>query len=262
MKRIKSLNKFQKVILCFMTLIVFTYTAVYYKTTSKEGMLYLNHSILVPAQKSDDIEYSGQINGKQAVFIVSKDKTVVFKYDDRSYGPYVAQEDPTAIFQDAEIVEGIKGVVLKKNDEIIFRGSYYKVNDELYLLNEDGSLNLSSSLEMMNNQKINISDEIRYDEEGNLIDPMEPSAFTILSLMQGVKLTHKGDWGMWFGALFVCILTAISILFADELFRWHLSFEIRNAKKVEASDWEMMSRYISWIILPIIAVAIFNIGLK
>ena len=46
---------------------------------------------------------------------------------------------------------------------------------------------------------------------------------------------------------FVAVSTiwAISILFADELFRWHLSFRVWNADNLEPSDWELAGRYIS-----------------
>lgn len=65
----------------------------------------------------------------------------------------------------------------------------------------------------------------------------------------------------WFGGVFVCIITTISILFADELFRWHLIFRICNADRAEPSDWEMAGRYISWTVLPVIAMILFIMGI-
>ncbi len=66
----------------------------------------------------------------------------------------------------------------------------------------------------------------------------------------------------WFGAVFICILNAFSILFADELFRWCLAFRIRNADHAEPSDWEIAGRYIGWTVLPIMALALFLMGLQ
>ena len=59
-----------------------------------------------------------------------------------------------------------------------------------------------------------------------------------------------------------CIVTAISILFADELFRWNLSFQIRDADRAEPSDWEIATRYIAWTVMPVMAMVIFIAGLQ
>ena len=100
------------------------------------------------------------------------------------------------------------------------------------------------------------------DEHGNVIDPMEPSVSTILELMSEPELTHKGEWLAWFGAVFICVINALLILFSNELFRWNLKFQIQNADLAEPSDWEIASRYISWTILTIMALVIFIMGLQ
>ncbi len=78
--------------------------------------------------------------------------------------------------------------------------------------------------------------------EGNVLDPMEPS--DILNPIAGPELTHKGDWFFWFGGMVICIANAILVLFADELFRWNLAFQIRNPEQAEPSDWAIASRRI------------------
>ena len=66
----------------------------------------------------------------------------------------------------------------------------------------------------------------------------------------------------WFGAVFICILNALSIFFADELFRWNLAFQIRNVDHAEPSDWEIAGRYIGWTVMTIMALVIFITGLQ
>lgn len=85
---------------------------------------------------------------------------------------------------------------------------------------------------------------------------------TILNLMAGPELVHKGDWSMWFCGVFICVFTMVSILFVDELFRWHLSFHISNAEQAEPSEWEIMSRYLGWGLMVIVAAATFIEGLQ
>ena len=58
------------------------------------------------------------------------------------------------------------------------------------------------------------------------------------------------------------VITALTVLFADELFRGHLSFRIRNADRAEPSDWEIAGRYLSWTALPLLALVVFILGLR
>lgn len=56
------------------------------------------------------------------------------------------------------------------------------------------------------------------EANGRIIDPMEPSASTILDLMGVPKLTHKGEWISWFWGIAVCIIIVIyAALFDDAL---------------------------------------------
>mgnify|MGYP006974402230 FL=1 len=105
-------------------------------------------------------------------------------------------------------------------------------------------------------------DGIERDEIGNVIDRMEPSASTIYELLNEPELTHKGESYVWFGAVFICILNALTILFADELFRWDLAFRIRNIDNAEPSDLEIAGRYIGWTAMTIMALVVFLMGLQ
>ena len=51
-------------------------------------------------------------------------------------------------------------------------------------------------------------------------------------------------------------------MYADELFRFDLSFQIQNAEAAEPSEWEMMKRYISWTVFAIAALVIYFLGLQ
>lgn len=257
MERVKCLNRYQKGILIFMVAMVLTFTVVYPITIAREGFAYKN-TILIPDYENGITVYSGKIQGEQAVFTVLADKTVKFQYGDKTYGPYNAKEDSTAIPKDEELKELMTGVELRCGEEIIFRGGVLNLEEQfgVYIYSEDGSLEDSGI------SVVTSSNGIEMDENGNIIDPMEPSVSTILDLMAGPKLDHKGEWMAWFGGVLVCIVTAVSILFVDELFRWHLSFQIRYVDDAEPSDWEIAGRYVTWTILPIMALILFVMGLQ
>ena len=52
------------------------------------------------------------------------------------------------------------------------------------------------------------------------------------------------------------------MLFADELFRWNLAFQIRNVDHAEPSEWEIASRYLGWTVLTIMALVLYIMGLQ
>lgn len=254
MEKIKSLNLYQKCILVFLIAMALVFVVVYSVTISQVGFEYKG-TILVPSEENGNTVYSGKIRGQQAHFTVSVDKTVVFQHGDKTYGPYSAKEDPTAIPKDEKMAEHMTGVELRQGEDILFRGGVLDTGDSYWLYHEDGTL-ANFVLSYVT------SDGIERDVNGIEIDPIKPSAATILELMNGPNLTHKGEWLAWFGAVFLCVLNALSIFFADTLFHWNLAFRIRNADHAEPSDWEIASRYTGWAVLTIAALALFIMGLQ
>ena len=254
MERIKGLNRYQKGLLIFMIVMVLIFAVIYPVTISRVGYRY-NDAILVPTQEKGKIIYTGKIQGKKAQFIVSEDKSIVFQYGDKIYGTYTMKEDPTAIPEDEELAEEMTGVEIHNGDELLFRGGVWDSGDFYWLYNEDGTLdNLGFA--------VYSSYGVEYDESGNVIDRMEPSAATIYELLNEPELTHKGEKAAWFGAVFICIINALTMLFADELFRWNLAFQIRNVENAEPSDWEIAQRYIAWTAMAIMALILFIMGLQ
>lgn len=254
MERIKCLNRYQKAVLFLMSVMVLVFAVIYFIVINREGFSY-HDTIFTPCQENGNTVYSGKIRGIRASFTVSEDKTVVFQYGDKTYGPYTAKEDATAIPKGEEMGEFMTGVELRRGEKILFRGGVLSFEEYLWLYNEDGSIkNLDFTVAGGNG--------IVMDENGNVIDSMEPSASAILDLMSSPKLTHKGEWGIWFCGVFLCVVTTIFILFADEIFRLNLSFQIRNVELAEPSEWEIAGRYITWTTMPILAMVVFIVGLQ
>lgn len=257
MKKIKSLNTYQKSILLFMTAMVLIFTGIYPIVLSRVGFGYRNSIFPLHQENGIDV-YSGKLNGKHAVFTVTADKQVIFQYGDLFYGPYTIKKDSSAVSEKIDTFdpELLTGIELREKEQIFFRGAVADFGEHLFIYNEDGTL--FDGLIMIEAD----SDSIMTDESGKLLDPIVPSVYTIINLMKGPELIHKGNVMGWFSGIFICILTTISILFADELFRWNLSFQIQNAEYAEPSDWQIGCRYVTWTILPMLALALFVIGLQ
>lgn len=252
MQRIKELSGFQKGVLVLLVVMALIFGVVYSVVSSRIGFLYMD-TILQPREENGAVIYSGTLRNKESSFLVTADKTVTFQHGDKTYGPYTVKEDPSAVPQDHPYMTGVE---ICSGEAVLFRGGFFENGGEksnLVLIDEKGDLAGFPVIE--------ISGKV-YDSEGNPVDQMAPSPTTILLLTNGPELTSKGDWlGFFFGVV-VSVMTVFSMLFADDLFRWNLSFQIRNVEEAEPSDWELTGRYISWIVLPVIAFVLYIIGLQ
>ena len=245
MERVKRLNYFQKGVLILMIVMAIAFAAAYYVTVSRVGFEYRG-AILVRTQEGGDTVYSGKIKGQEARFTVSGDKTVVFQCGERTFGPYTAREDPTAIPESIEIGDMV-GVEVYEGDSLMFRGGVLDTGDGYYLYKEDGTPE-GFGVFFAEGEGVEIEDE-------------GPSVTTIISLMDGPELTHNGDWSAWFWAVVLCALDALLMLFADEIFRWQMRFRIRDVEDAEPSEWEIAGRYAAWTLLAFTALLVFIAGL-
>lgn len=254
MERIKNLNFYQKGIILLMLLMSVIFAVIYPMTISRVGYLY-NDTILVPKDENGTTVYSGKIDGTQVQFIVSEDQSVVLQYGDKTYGPYTIKKDPAAVPKNEETEGYMTGIEIRNGDQVFFRGGVSESGDGYWLFDENG---VFADFRLTYTD----SDGLEKDENGNVIDPMEPSAGTIYELMNTPELTHKGEGLVWFGGVCICILNILSVLFADELFRWNLMFQIQNVEDAKPSEWQIAERYISWTVLALVALIVFIIGLQ
>ncbi len=256
MERIRGLNRYQKCILLAMLLMVTVFAVLYLRTVSREGFSY-EDEIFVPERIGGGTVYSGEIHGKPSGFTVYDDKSVYFQYGDKTYGPYTAKADPSAVPEGGDagwaFTKALTGVEVRRGEEIIFRGGVADLGNTLWLEREDAG-GKDVTADWWNSSASQAGEAAA--------DPTEPPVAVLLTLMGAPKLTHKGSGAVWFMGAFLCIVTAVSILFADELFRWSLSFRIRHADRAEPTDWELAGRYIGWTLLPVLVLVLFALGLR
>ena len=249
MARFRRLGRYQKGMLLFMAAMTLVFAVIYSMTISKTGFAYKG-AVLARSEENGDTVYSGQVRGQSARFTVHEDGTVEFQCGDKTYGPYTAREDPSAIPEDNAMGPSMTGIELRRGEDVLFRGGVMDSGDSRWLFNEDGSW---ADLDIVT---------VGGGAERDDIDPLEPSAAELLDLMAGPELTHKGQWLAWFSGAVVCVLNVLTMLFADELFRWSMSFRIRNADRAEPSEREIAGRNISWTVLALMALVIFLAGLQ
>ena len=231
------------------------FTVLYCVRTSRRGFLYRDE-IFVPEKDGTGTVYRGILQGEEAVFTVTEGREVTFRRGEKVYGPYTLREDDNAL-PEGEALENMTGAEILCGEEVLFRGGILHMPGErLWLISEDGSLADAGLVVMAEGQ------DVVTVVDGKVIDPMEPSPQEVACLMLGPELTHKGDWILYLGGAAFCLITWITVLFADGLFRLQMSFRIRDPESAEPSEWEMAGRYISWAALPFLAFFAFMMGLQ
>lgn len=247
MERFKTLDYRQKWIFLIMGVMVLVFSILYPVTLSRVGYSYRD-AILVPHEAEGTTVYSGKIQGEAASFTVTQDKTVTFQYGDFTYGPYTVKEDPQAAPESGDLADSLSGVEIWRQDSRLFRGGARKLDQHGWLLYYE------------NGEPYGL--EIKITTGGNSAAQMEPSLATILDLAMGPELTHKGHWLPWFLGILLCVVNAVSILYADELFRFWLSFRIESPELAEPTDLEITGRYFGWGAMLIGIFVVFVIGLS
>ena len=250
MNRFRELERFPKILLIALVLLVVVFAPIYGITASRVGYLY-NDEIFVPRQSEGALVYEGEVDGMDSTIIVALD-TVIINCGSTTYGPYTLREDPTAVPDDISFP--MTGIEILDGQKVYFRGGVTDEATDFWLLSEDGKNEFLMSY--------TLSDGVEYDMNGNPIDHMKPVPYQIVSLLRGPELTHKGDWMIFLVGVFCAAVTAVSILFADELFYLSICFRVENAETAEPSDWYIACRNFSWLLLTIFTGAAFFMGLQ
>lgn len=253
MERLRKLSTYQKVLLIALAVMLAGFTVLYAVTTHRIGYSYLNR-ILTPESRGDSTVYSGKVQGKTAVFSVNQEtKTVDFTCGDKTYGPYQVVEDASFIPEDYKDWGNAIGVELRDRERVIFRGCVVSTYDGmLYLGDEEFDTVIKITYG---------ANGMEYDSDGNPIDPMEPNAYTILELLYGLELEHKGQWGSWLLAVILSVVTAVSMVYAEEIFYLQLSFRIENAWEAQPTDWTKLQWNIGWTLCGCCVLLLYIVGL-
>ena len=250
MNRFRELERFPKILLIALVLLVVVFAPIYGITASRVGYLH-NGEIFVPRQENGATLYETTVDDQSCVFTVTAD-TVTLLWGDKTYGPYTLREDPTAVPEDISFP--MTGIEILDGQRVYFRGGVTDEAVDFWLLSEDGKNEFLMSY--------TLSDGVEYDMNGNPIDHMKPVPYQIVSLLRGPELEHKGDWMIFLVGVFCAAATAFSILFADELFYLSICFRVENAETAEPSDWYIACRNFSWLLLTIFTGAAFFMGLQ
>lgn len=250
MNRFRELDRYPKILLLALVIMAAVFSAVYSLAAARAGYAY-NGTLLVPRQTDGAILYEGRLDGYPCTFTVTQDTVTLVC--GKTYGPYTLREDPSAIPDGDSFAPYMTGIVITDGAKNHFRGGMMESGDGFWLFSEDGTSQFTMSVTM--------SDGSVVDQYGQPIDPYAPTAHTVVELLRGPALTHRGHWSVLVMCILSSLLLAVSILFADDLFRFSLSFRIRGAEHAHPSDWELAGRVIGWTILTAAIFTAYLMGL-
>lgn len=212
------------------------------------------------------ITYSGKIDGKRAVFTVSPGPVVEYQLGDTRYGPYSIVFDSTAVPSEENLpwnttsAQKLVGVEVWQGETRLFRGAYRDVNitgaQSFYLVDSQGDISYGDEMIFGVTSSVAGSTTYGYSTQET------PGPYTILKIAMAPGVVQRGHFGIYLLVVLLCVLNAVSILYADALFRWNLRFRINNADDAEPSDWELFSRWFSWLTITICALVFFIISLN
>ena len=255
MERFRKLESYSKLILIALLVMAVVFAAVYGVTASRVGYLY-HDTIFLPRQEGGTTIYEGKLEKQRSAFTVTAD-SVTFTWGTQTYGPYTLRYDPTAIPEEESSAPYMTGIEILENGNVYFRGGMLEVSAGLLLYGEDGSFNFDHLISYAQT-----SDGTIVGPDGEITDFYRPEPHTIVELLNDPPLQSKGAWPAWFTGLFISLITAVSILFADELFRFSLSFRVQDVDSAEPSDWELASRRIGWTLMALVILRLYFLGLQ
>lgn len=255
MERFRKLEPYSKLILIALIVMAVVFANLYGITASRVGYLY-HDTIFVPRQSGGTTVYEGKLEKQDSAFTVTAD-TVTFTWGSKTYGPYTLRDDPTAIPEEEESAPYMTGIEILENGNVYFRGGMLEVSAGLLLYGEDGSFNFDHLISYAQT-----SDGTIVGPDGEITDFYRPEIHTIVELLNDPPLQSKGAWPAWFAGLFISLITAVSILFADELFRLSLAFRIQDPENAEPSDWELTTRRIGWTVVSLAILYLYFLGLQ
>ncbi len=255
MERFRNLDRYSKLILVVLVVMAVVFASIYGISASRVGYLY-HDAIFVPRQEGSTTIYEGKLEKQDSVFTVTAD-TVTFTCGSKTYGPYTLRYDPTAVPEEEDIASHMTGIEILENGTVYFRGGFLEVSAGLLIYGEDGSFHFDHLTSYAQT-----GDGTIVGPDGEIADFYRPDVHTIVELLNDPPLQAKGQWLAWFAGVLFSAVLAVSILFADELFRFSLAFRVRDPETVDPSDWEITSRCIGWTVGAIAFFYLYMLGLR
>lgn len=262
----KKLGIYQKILLVLMIILTLVYAVFYFIMCTKDWYSYRDNYLLY-SEDDGKVKISGEIEGENVVitanvhlvedgyFAKMQLNEIEVRYGEEEFGPYVIKNDDSAVIENPYSIN-LTGITVYCGEELRFRGGIREYDGRWLLYNEDGT---GGAHEIKN-----VADDgTTIGALGNIVGSNEPDIGEILELWEGPETVQlvSGEVLVW--GLIICIFNAVSMIYADNWFKWNIRFYVKDAYVYDAepSTWVVVSRYILWTLLFILAVVIYLVGI-
>lgn len=226
-----------------------------YNTLGRQQVILYYGNYLRCSTEGETTRYTGKSGGREIEFTVSSDLELTQRVGNTLFGPYSIVFDSDAIPEEEVLnrnmnltrTDFFEGVEVWEEDTCLFRGGYFANEEMLFLVDEEGETLIDTFLLAT-----------AYSES----IPEPPEVYTILKIALLPEVTQRGDINGLLMGMFCCVMCVLALWFEDELFRFNMSFQIRDAENVEPSEWELASRWLGWGMFTVLAVISFVMGLS
>lgn len=183
--------------------------------------------------------YSGEMDGTLIEFIASPDNTFSYFINGKDQGTFTVTQDPSAAPQSDALVSDtiLSGVEIRRDDQVFFRGGFYKYSSGLLLVDQD--LSPVSGPE----------------------SPDEPSPHAVLFFALFGRAVRHGNWLFFLIALSFAVLTFLTAFFPDPFFRAHMALTKDERDHTKTPTYRKVLSWIFWCALTLGAFSLFLSGL-
>ena len=197
----------------------------------------------------------GNGEGKKTAYTVSQTPEgyrMECQVEGESFGPYTLKTFPledfraapeTATLADfAMRLDGGLEIIDVATGETLFRGGYGLRNTYTQLISETVTTEGDSANYMT-------VDGVKYFNYSPASPEEGPGPYDLVAFSLGAEekaLTHHGAGWAYLLGLLVAAINIVSIVWAEELFVWSMSFRVADPESVEPSGWEIFTRHVGW----------------
>lgn len=192
--------------------------------------------------------------GRRTVYTVAETPEgyqVECRVGEESFGPYQVRALDLADLSTRVLglyPDGGMEITNATTGERLFRGGYIRSNNVYAFLLDENKQGEASSIGDFAPPR---------PEKGPSCDDLYRFTF---GGAEGVT-TSRVNWSYFALALLMAVLNAASILWAEELFVWSMSFRVADPEKAKPSEWELFTRHAGWAVWLLLEVILLLAGL-
>lgn len=228
----KEMSGSRRVLLMVLAALAAGFTLIYLILGFRRGIWY-QKSFLSRTEREGNTLYAGNVQGRDTTFTVTPAGQVTLRVNEETYGPFTVTEHGTVTSGQSVYHR----VTLTEGDKVIYEGRFPTDLGDYWLEGETGSIRTGDGT-----RSGYYGRDLIYGTEGW----KEQLYGLTVSLVAEPPVISRVNWAFYLLGLLAIVATAATVIWEDAIYRFELSFRVRDPESVEPSDWELTGRWIGW----------------